>query len=134
MLFLGRPETLWHQLITEMEEKRSSHIKKSFPTPSTRNRHTYLRSHFPSIHFSQHTEQSFYCTITEGNKHSVLLIPHCYCVISVFWTYTNSPEPIKSGEVREFGGIQPHRSERDWTVWKWISHISSYKYPYAAKC
>ena len=92
-------------------KKKFSEQQKIFLTTNCRNRLIYLTSFSQhpsrfSQHFSQHNFQKR-STVWDDYGLSKRKFPYYYCVLDIFWTYTNSPKPIKNGE----GGI---RSRRTW--------------------
>ena len=101
---------LIYQVLFEFLEQQ-----KIFLTTNCRNRLIYLTSFSQhpsrfSQHFSQHNFQKR-STVWDAYGLSKRKFPYHYCVLAIFWTYTNTPEPNKNGE----GEIM---SDTKWTVVK----------------
>ena len=87
----------------ENEENREPHIlKKLSPTQHPKQTDTPEISHpfsdLPFPYIFHYRGQEIYGTLTERIGLLNLLSPYCKSVISVSWTYTDLPEPIKNGE------------------------------------
>ena len=114
--FLNLYEHALNQIRTERQENREPFNLKN-PSPyaaSEKDWHTWdLASlqQFPFPYSSPYTEHGFYGALTEPYELYILLILYCNCILTLLWTYTNSPELKKHGE----GGLL---SDTRWTVVK----------------